>query len=276
MEIKRASKALSLIGVAVIISLLIVSGWWAHVLISRSQPPTTIADIAYDNIRRGRDVDYRIFIEENGELVPYLVLTANYGGNVLLLREHLLDEARPFNPSPHGRERMWGWSDFGAYYPNSDIDDFLNTEFKDTLGEGVVTAMTPSDIVVTDKDSIGGGGRGDISRVITRYVFLLSIREMGVPDPRITVPEGYNLRYFRNDFTRRIASLSDGREIPYWTRTPSTMETYLVFIIGINVVSFDVAGINSGVRPAFALARSTAITTSTNSTTGESIFVLDN
>ena len=109
-------------------------GWWGHVLWSRVQPPTTINDIAYDNIRRGRDVDYRIFIEENGELIPYLVLATNYGGNVLLLREHVMDESRPFNPSPRGGG--WGWSDFGAYYPTSDIDNFLNTEFMDTLGGG--------------------------------------------------------------------------------------------------------------------------------------------
>ncbi|MCL2361436.1 MAG: DUF6273 domain-containing protein, partial [Defluviitaleaceae bacterium] len=192
MEKTQASKILKAIGIMVLLSLLILCGWWAHVLISRSQPPTTIADIAYDNIRRGRDVDYRIFIEENGELVPYLVLTANYGGNVLLLREHVMDETRPFNPTP--RDGGWGWSDFGAYYPTSDINNFLNTEFMDTLGGQVIAAIVASDIVVTDKDSIGGGGRGDISKVLTPNGFFFSLRGVGVPNPILSFPEGKILR----------------------------------------------------------------------------------
>jgi len=187
MQKKWIRKAIQITGVMALASLLILGGWWTHVLISRRQPPTTIADIAYDNIRRGRDVDYRIFIEENGELIPYLVLTANYGGNVLLLREHVMDESRPFNPSPRG-ERAWAWQDFGAYYPDSYIDNFLNTEFRDTLGEGVLAAMVASDIVVTDKDSIGVGGL--TSTTIIRYIFLLSLRELRVPDSAISVSEG--------------------------------------------------------------------------------------
>ena len=119
--------------------------------------PTTIADIAYD-ARRSRRTDFRIFIEENGIYVPYLVLTADYGGNVLLLREYLLDRSMPFNQSLRG-DGFWGANDFGAYYPYSHIDKFLNTEFMETLGATVLAAMVPSDIVVTDRRSWEGGGR---------------------------------------------------------------------------------------------------------------------
>jgi len=254
--------------------LLVFIAWWGHVLISRIQTPTTIADIAYDNIRRARNTDYRIFIEENGVLVPYLVLTTNYSrsSNVLLLREYLLDERKPINPSPHGVERLWGWQDFGAYYPDSHMDNFLNTEFKTRLGNATIAAMVPSDVVVTDKDSIGVGGL--TSRIITRYVFLLSVRELGVPDSSINVPEGQVLRYFRGDFTKRVATLSDGRPIPYWTRSPSTWETCLVFTVGVDSGGIGTADVYSGVRPAFALSRTTPITTHTNSITDETFFVL--
>jgi len=257
----------------ILMVLLVLVGWWGHVLWSRGQPPTTIINIAYDNIRRGRDVDYRIFIEENSELVPYLVLATNYGGNVLLLREHIMDEMRPINPSLHGWDRMWAYHDFGAYYPGSDMDNFLNTEFKDTLGWGVIAAMVASDIVVTHKDSIGPTGRD--SRVITRYVFLLSRRELGVSDSSIAVPEGQRLRYFRGYHAVRVATLSDGSPFPYWTRTPNTWGTSNVFAIGIDATGSGTADVYSGVRPAFALARSTLITTHTCTNTGATFFVLD-
>jgi len=258
--------------IATLISLFVLGVWWVHVLIARMQPPTTIADIAYDNIRRSRKVDYRIFIEESGQLIPYLVLAADYGGNVLLLREHVMDERRPVNPTPNQRARMWAWHDFGAYYPGSNIDNFLNAEFKDTLGERVIAAIVPSDIVVTHRDSIGRTGRD--SQIITRCVFLLSLRELGVQDSSITVPEGQAIRYFRNNFTRRFATLSDGMVAHYWTRTPQTWETYLVALIGVDFFGADTADMYNGVRPAFTVAPSTPIRTFAYVICGETIFVL--
>ena len=237
-----------------------------------SGEPTTIADIAYDQRLRSRSTDFRIFLEENGVYVPYLVLTANYGGNVLLLREHLLDERRPINPSPHG-ERRWAWQDFGAYYPDSNMDIFLNTEFKDTLGDSVIAAIVSSDITVTDKSSIGVTGRA--SYIITRYVFLLSLRELGVQDTTISVPEGERLRFFRGIHDVRVASLSDGQENPYWTRTPNTWGSSNVFTIGVNTIGSGTADVYSGVRPAFCLDRSTPIKTRTDIIIGETVFVLD-
>jgi len=234
--------------------------------------PTTIADIAYDV--RNRGADHRIFLKEDGIFVPYLVLTANYSGsgNVLLLREYLLDRTVPFNHSPRG-ERMWAWQDFGAYYPDSNIDNFLNTEFINTLCNSVLATIVPSNIVVTDKSSIGVTGR--TSTTITRHVFLLSIRELGVRDLSISVPEGEVLRFFRGSTSAdRVARFSNGVEAPYWTRTPRTWETCFVFFIGVNILGSDTADMYGGVRPAFALCRYTAITTSTDVISGETVFVL--
>jgi len=131
--------------------------------------PTTIADIAYDV--RNRGADYRIYLQENGRFVPYLVLTANYSGsrNALLLREHLLDREIAFNPSPRGHG-LWAWQDFGAYYSDSNIDNFLNTEFISTLCETVIAVIVPSEIMITDKSSIGVTGL--TSTNITRYILL--------------------------------------------------------------------------------------------------------
>ena len=54
----------------------------------------TLRDIAYN---RTKKPDYRIGIEENGRTVPYLVLTDEYNGECLLLREFLLDEPMKYN-----------------------------------------------------------------------------------------------------------------------------------------------------------------------------------
>ncbi|MCL2406054.1 MAG: DUF6273 domain-containing protein [Defluviitaleaceae bacterium] len=233
--------------------------------------PTTIADIAYDRRTRSRNTDFRIYIEENGIYVPYLVLTANYGGNVLLLREHLLDDSRPFNISPHGHD-FWARQDFGAYYPDSYIDNFLNTDFKNTLGAAVLAAMVPSYIAVTAKESLSFVSRSTYT--ITRYVFLLSFRELGVPDPLTSVPEGEVLRFFRGHHSGRVASFSDGRASPYWTRTPQTWETFRVFSIGVNATGAGSVSFYNGVRPAFSLCRSTPITTRTDIISEETVFVI--
>jgi len=83
------------------------------------------------------------------------------------------------------------------------------------------------------------------------------------------------LSFFGGYHAGRVATLSDGRVFPYWTRTPSTWETALVFFIGVDVTGLDTADTNIGVRPAFAIARTTPITTQTNITSGETFFVLD-
>ena len=235
-------------------------------------PPTTIADIAYDT--RMRRVDYRVYIEENSDFVPYLVATSNYNGNVLLVREFLLDDAMHFNPSPRSHNPgLWGWYDFGAYYEGSYIDSFLNSEFISILGGGAIGAMVLSNIEITDKSSMGVAGR--LSTHIQRYVFLLSLKELGGPESSINVPEGERLDIFAGKFTRRVARLSDGEAYPYWTRSPSTWGTNNAFVIGANAIDSGPAHNLLGVRPAFAVYRNTPITTRTDIVDGEYVFVID-
>ena len=265
-----------IICVVVLMSCFALLRWREDVqLFMGHRKPTIIADIAYDRLARNRNTDFRVYLEENGSFVPYLVLAANYGGNVLLLREHVLDDGVPFNISPHGPNR-WYTLDFGAYYPDSNIDVFLNLEFKESLSDLVVSAIMPSNIVVTDKSAWGGGlGSAYASKVITRHVFLLSLRELGFMNLRTSVPEGRALRLFRGrPHTARVATFSCGSASSYWTRTPEVWHRYVVFTIGPNSIGAGSAGVYSGVRPAFALARSTPITTRTDIISGETVFVL--
>ena len=81
-----------------------------------TKPVNTIADLAYGN----NTVPNRIYIVENEQYVPYLVLTDDYNGNCLLLREYLLDEPMQYNdPNIY----------YSGYYENSTIDQYLNNDF---------------------------------------------------------------------------------------------------------------------------------------------------
>ena len=102
----------------------------------------TVADRAY-SWRTGDDC--LVYIEESGGFEPYIVLTADYGGNALLLRKFLLPDKMPFNENEsHG----WGFSDFGGYYEDSTIDKYLNTFFYDTLSQTTKDAIVESNVVI--------------------------------------------------------------------------------------------------------------------------------
>ena len=55
----------------------------------------TLAGLSYEEGKN--EADYTIMIEENGDMIPYYVLTDNYNGSrsCLLLRKNLLQEDIP-------------------------------------------------------------------------------------------------------------------------------------------------------------------------------------
>lgn len=50
--------------------------------VNKNIEPTKLEDIAYDV---NESYGYTVYLKENDEYVPYLVLTNNYNGNCLLL-----------------------------------------------------------------------------------------------------------------------------------------------------------------------------------------------
>jgi hypothetical protein len=223
--------------------------------------------LAYD---AGAELNCVVYISENGSYSPYLVLTADYGGNVLLLREGLLADTLPFNAN---ERHMWASYEYGGYYEGSSIDNYLNTDFLDSLSQSVQDSLIASDITITDKSSLGV--TGDAATTISRKVFLLSSAELGGPKSAASVPEGGALKYFAGDYSRRTAALPNGDACAYWTRTPDTWETYTVFTIGKNGVGSGSADIESGVRPAFCLSESTAIVQRTDIVDGQPVFAIE-
>jgi hypothetical protein len=229
-----------------------------------------VGELAYD-ARSG--LDHVIYIEEDGAYAPYLVLTADYGGNVLLLREKLMADTMPFN-----RTGKYAWASYAydGYYEGSSVDDYLNTDFIGSLGPSAREAIASSERVITDKASMSS----TVSKTLTisRKVFLLSLRELDGPKLSTSVPEGRTLKYFADDHERRHATLPDGEPCPYWTRTPSTWGTRIVYGISAKEMGAEIGiggtGIDSGVRPAFCLKKATEVTRRTDIVDGQTVYAI--
>lgn len=161
----------------------------------------TIDDLSYDNNSKE---NYIVYIEENNVYEPYLVLTSDYGGNVLLLRKNLMTESRPYKENKTG---LWASHEYGSYYEDSSIDEYLNSEFYERLSQSVKDALVESEIEITDKGSYHSMER--ISINISRKIFLLSLEELGaVGSSSISVKEGKPLKCFEDDYNRRLAYTS--------------------------------------------------------------------
>jgi hypothetical protein len=147
---------------------------------------------------------YTVYIKENGEYEPYLVLTNDYNGNTLLMRKYLLPEPHQYNSS----------SRYVSYYEDSKIDQFLNGEYKTTLDEAVQQKIVTSTIEILDKYSLGTPNA--YTTTIERDVFLVSLTEIGIESSAAGV-EGKPLKYFR--FNSKGASIISGEKFTNWLRS---------------------------------------------------------
>lgn len=227
----------------------------------------TIGEISYDTNQKEECL---VYIKENKVFEPYIAISSTYGGNVLLLRKYLLVDTMPFNDN---ERHMWASYECGGYYEDSSIDKYLNTEFLNTLDQSVKDSIVNSNIIITDKSSLGI--TGNATTTISRKVFLLSLKELNGSESNASVSEGNTLKYFEDDYTRRVANLPDGEESAYWTRTPETWETYTVYTMGNNGTGSGSADVDSGVRPAFCMKKATAIIQRKDIVKGQIVYIIE-
>ncbi|MBO4636903.1 MAG: hypothetical protein J5685_07130 [Clostridiales bacterium] len=114
-----------------------------------------------------------IMISENGEDVPYYVISTDYDGNVLLLRKEVLPE-----PMPYSYEEAI-YNTGVTYYPGSAVDQYLSDEFPGRLSDGLSADLAVSDVPVYTIDSVRGAGDMQIE-TIPRSIFVLSGSEVGL------------------------------------------------------------------------------------------------
>ena len=213
-----------------------------------------------------------VYIAEEGEYIPYLVLSDDYDGKVLLLREQVLPELMPFKE--HGD--LWKHNEYGSYYEQSSLDAYLNQEFLDRFVEPVRSYIADTTIEVTDLTAYDEWNYA--THMIERKVFLLSSVEMGVKgvDGYTTTTEGEALDYFTNkEMVVKRAYDSEGNACPYWTRTPELWETCLVMVMGVNAVGCSTADLICGVRPAFCMQPDTAVHQSDKVIEGGRVYIVE-
>ena len=230
----------------------------------------TLSQLAYDESEDDNPVVYLRDDNDNSTYAPYLVLTSDYNGNVLLLRKNLLPEEMPY------KEHDWGWSgEYGSYYEESTIDAYLNTEFLDSLSSVTRECIADSTIEVTDMEYYDEWNYK--THMISRKVFLLSSTELGVLGMEsVTAKEGLPLSYFDGKmYDRKVAGFADGRKIPYWMRTPDLWETCLVLTIGVTAIGVGSAEVYGGIRPAFCMGKQTAVRLSSDIVQGETVYVIE-
>ena len=202
--------------IIIIVSLVCALIFGGIVVWKMSQPPETLNDLAYDiNKRHG----YTVYIKENDEYIPYLVLTNDYNGNgdALLLREHLLEESYFFN------DRL-------GYYKDSYIDRYLAEVFLPQIAAEVRDIIVDSEITIAKRNR----DRDRLTEQITRQVFLLSLTEVDFTPSIISAIEGISLEYFRGGAKTRIASFADGEASSWWLRSMNYAEDFAVYGIGPN------------------------------------------
>ena len=150
-------------------------------------------EIAYDSLGpfyQSQD-DITVYIRENGVWEPFLVLEASYpgqgNGGTLLLRKYLIQERRPWvaqknrrvgpnNVRPLGRD---GLIDF-RYYPMSDIDAWLETEYISMFSPSIQDRILTANIEVWDGWNHGREGavrNVTVTETVPRRIFLLSENE---------------------------------------------------------------------------------------------------
>lgn len=233
---------------------------------------TEIQHIAYDSRLIGRPRIYTVYIEEYGELTPYLVLTQNYQQTfrVLLLRKYLLSEPMMFHRANTTR------------YDSSELDLWLDSAFLERFNDDILSLISLVNIEMWDGET--NRARVPIRRgsyrtlpawentvLRPRRAFILSYSELGLRIDDLAPDEGQTLAYFRNNRHRRARHIDDPEQFQgYWTRSRRADRPSLFF--GEIQRTANIGIVNSNgrasrrnwnseqfVRPAFVMPRDTPI-----------------
>lgn len=201
---------------------------------TNSKKIVSVSELAAHN----QDSEYDIYIPENEQYVPYIVITDDYDGSVLLLRKDVLDLPGRIN-------------EYSSLYRDSEMDRYLNTEYLSMLSD-IQDRILITEIQVTAEEALGISG--DRTEIISRKAFLLSCTEVNIQSENMAA-EGKALEFFKDSDNR--AAYNNGTAANWWLRTPDTGYLSCTYVIGSNnkigsTNAFD----ENGIRPAFCVSPS--------------------
>ncbi len=200
---------------------------------NKEQSVKNVSDIAYTNNKS----NHIVYVEENGQYVPFIVLTDDYYGNTLLLRKDVMETPRRIN-------------DYSSLYEDCEMDKYLNNEYIEMLGD-LSANVKAVDLEIASESALGTAGRD--TKTINRKVFLLSCKELDLDKNLCMGDEGIALTYFDN-LENRVA-YCNGEAYGWWLRTANTYATSCTYVISPSNVITDANAYDlNGVRPAFCVS----------------------
>lgn len=178
-----------------------------------------------------------IILPKNGIPTEFYVCKKSYepdlntSGRTLFVQKNCVDD------------RVWN-SSGKAEYSNSDVDTWLNGEYKETLPPKIAEAMGETTFRYTPGES------GSPVSTLSRSVFLLSLSEFGKESSGYANIEGEKLPIADSLLSVQL----NGENVAQWTRTPQTVSGDSAWTISANsgIAASSVKN-KSGVRPAFTL-----------------------
>jgi hypothetical protein len=220
-----------------------------------------LKDLTYESNKEDKS-NYTVYIKENTEYIPYLVLCDDYNGNVLLIREKVISEMVLFNEQNR----------YSGYYENSLLDTYLNEEFIEVLDENLKTSIVTSEILITSKDKFGEDGI--LTNVISRNIFTLAYSEVKKDMMPADAYEGEYLPFFENTSIRE-ATDDEGMKKSWWLRSSSTWYDDVAMVVGMDgVFGESRTDAFNGVRPAFCLKGDVLIELKGGLIADEQVYVL--
>ena len=184
----------------------------------------------------GKTEGHTIQLPEGGKMVEFYVSKLNYEeglngtGRVLVVRKNCYDQ------------RAWDAGGVNAY-ATSDIDGWMNGEYKALFPEEIQTAMGTTKFYYTP-----GNGNNTVG-TLERAVFALSAAELGKSESTFNA-EGSALPIAS---TLQVAHLN-GSATTQWTRSPATVLTNsAVCLFSGGDVNYNYCTFPYGSRPCFTL-----------------------
>lgn len=259
-------------GVVLICILVIIS----ISLIINSKPKleeNTIGSIAYDY---DGNTDYTVYIKEDLEYIPYLVLTYNYNktGDALCLRKNIIGGKNGYIVDYNGtiaEDKIYDeWLNMYSYhdYEQTDIDKYLNGEFLNKIDKDMLNKISNTNLSFSDYEN-GVYNNYDI----TRKFFILSLTELGISTSFDNKSKNKMvLDYFNSNESRRTNN-EIGVECPWWTRTRYGGWCAVGYTGGI--ITNVTTDAKYGVRPAFTISNTSKIKQIYNEELNKQIYIFE-
>ena len=199
-----------------------------------------------------------VHIYEYGRYVPYMVVDKQPNSSVMLIRKEPTNDTVQFND-------VSVFSSQYNYYPDSNLDVWLNDEFVQRFSEPMQEAILDTRIEVTSLETLLKNEENSKKDIVWRRVFVLSTSEYGKDNIMTVLKEGRKIKNL---------ILEEDRQVE-WTRSPFNDGTsmFSCAIDGKNIIQMSVDE-RLKVRPAFTVSPLLAIEKREDPITGEEYFVL--